>query len=41
MAAFFLNLVFEKYSFVGFADHAYLIASNIFQAVFTQLFAVK
>ncbi len=41
MAAFFLNLVFERYSFVGFADSAYLIASNIFQSISTQLFAVK
>lgn len=41
MAAFFLNLVFEKYSFVGFVDHAYLVASGIFQSIFTQLFAVK
>jgi hypothetical protein len=38
IAAFCLNLIFPKYSFVNFCNNTYLIAYSIFFAVFKQLF---
>ncbi|MBU0504129.1 MAG: hypothetical protein ABH882_02825 [Candidatus Omnitrophota bacterium] len=38
IAAFCLNLIFSKYSFVNFCNNTYLIAHGIFYVVFKQLF---
>ncbi|MCX5706246.1 MAG: hypothetical protein NTW13_01010 [Candidatus Omnitrophica bacterium] len=40
LIAFFLNVIFKEFSFVDFFNSAYFIASDIFYAVFHQLFAV-
>jgi hypothetical protein len=38
LAAFILNLIFEKYSLVNFLNNSFQSAKNIFSAVFKQLF---
>ncbi|MFH1397799.1 MAG: hypothetical protein ABIH27_04535 [Candidatus Omnitrophota bacterium] len=38
IAAFCLNLIFPKYSFVNFCNNTYLMAQSIFYVVFKQLF---
>jgi len=38
--AFFLNVIFNDFSFVKFCNTAYSIASNIFGVIFSQLFKV-
>lgn len=41
LVAFCLNIIFDQYSFVGFFNNSFQIASHIFQALFKQLFVVK
>ena len=36
--SFFLNLMFDKFSFVNFSNNSFQIAKNIFGVVFKQLF---
>ncbi|MDD2703190.1 MAG: hypothetical protein PHC33_04210 [Candidatus Omnitrophica bacterium] len=38
LAAFSLNLIFERFSFVNFFNSAYVIARDIFYAIFKQIF---
>ncbi len=38
LAAFSLNLIFERFSFINFFNSAYVIARDIFYAVFKQIF---
>ncbi len=38
LLAFCLNLIFDKFSFVNFANNSFQIAKDIFSAVFRQLF---
>lgn len=38
LVGLFLNLIFDKFSFVNFFSNAYLEATSIFKAVFKQLF---
>lgn len=38
LLAFFLNMVFSKFSFVNFCNYAFQIAGGVFKIVFKQLF---
>jgi hypothetical protein len=38
LAAFSLNLIFERFSFISFFNGAYGIARDIFYAIFKQIF---
>lgn len=38
LLAFFINLIFEEFSFVGFCSNSFSAAGTIFYAVFKQLF---
>lgn len=40
LLAFFLNVIFNNFSFVSFCNDSYYLASNIFKAIFSQLFKV-
>ncbi|MCU0651619.1 MAG: hypothetical protein MUC39_01580 [Candidatus Omnitrophica bacterium] len=41
LLAFFINLMFDKFSFVGFCNDVVRVSRGIFEAVFTQLFINK
>ncbi len=41
LLSFFINLMFDKFSFVGFCNDAFQIAQRIFSAVVIQLFVNK
>lgn len=40
IASLFLNFVFDKFSFVNFANNSFNTAANIFVAIFRQLFVI-